>query len=214
MSALHTALKGWAGELLVLPGGTMNLLARALHGETEPLDIVDAVLAGKAEAVPIPLIAGPGLVALSGIFAGATTAWGDVREQVRNVDLKGLSETVPKAIAATLGDESVRAKGIEGDYPSFYLEPGADGFKLIGVRADGPADLLAHGWAWLSGDFRDGPSDTLGVLERVTISGSRKGGRLSLLVDGEKEKAKDPATFRAAMSDIRFLSITGGCLWP
>ncbi len=214
ISSLYATLKGWAGELLVLPGGTMNLLARALHGESEPLAIVDAMLTGHMQAVPIPLVIGPGLVALSGIFAGPTTAWGDVREQVRNIDLSGLAEAVPRAITATLGNESVQAKGIAGSYPSFYLQPGVEGFKLTGIRADGATDLLAHGWAWLTGDFRNGPSDMLAVRKRVTISNSSSAKRLSLLVDGEKAEVESPATFRAAISSIRFLSLTGACTWP
>lgn len=214
VSALHAGLSGWEGEILVLPGGTMNLLARALHGEAEPLEIVDAVLACNAKPVTIPLITAPGIVALSGLFAGPTTAWGDVREQMRNLDVAGLVETVPRAIAATLGEDSVSAEGAKGAFPAFYLQPSEEGIKLTGVKADGPGDLLAHGWAWISGDFRDGPSDNLGTRAQVTIHGSEPGGTLSLLVDGEKEQTDDPVTFSAAASAIRFLSLNGRCIWP
>lgn len=214
VSALHESLKGWDGELLVLPGGTMNLLERALHGEVETQEIITALIEDRLTPVQVPIIVAPGLTALSGIFAGPTTAWGDVREQMRNLDVAGLAETVPKAIAATLGEESVSADSVEGSFPAFYLQPASGGIRLIGVRADGPGDLLAHGWAWLSGDFRDGPSDHLGTLPEVTIHGSEAGGNLSLLVDGEKSETADPAQFRAAHSDIRFLSLNGACSWP
>src|SRR5690606_8339479 len=67
------ALAGWQGEILVLPGGTMNLLARALHGDRTPEDIVDRALTGAAQAVRIPVIAGEGYRALAGVIAGPTT---------------------------------------------------------------------------------------------------------------------------------------------
>ncbi len=213
VSAVHEGLSGWPGELLVLPGGTMNLLSRALHGEAEPLDIVDAVLAGKAKAITIPLIAVGDFTAISGLFAGPTTAWGDVREQLRQVDVKGLVETVPQAIAATLGEQCVMAQGVPGAYPAFYLQPGEGGITLFGVRAEGAGDLLAHGWAWLKGDFRDGPVDRLGAHGALDISGSEAGGTLSLLVDGEKRETADPAIFSAAQSQVRFLSLNGRANW-
>lgn len=214
VSAVHQALAGWPGELLVLPGGTMNLLARALHGEAAPLDIVDAIRAGKGKAVSIPLITVGSLTALSGLFAGPTTAWGDVREQLRHIDVKGLIETVPQAIAATLGEQCVNAQGVSGDYPAFYLQPDEGGIKLLGVRAEGAVDLLGHGWAWLTGDFREGPVDQLGVHAALEISGTQPGGMLSLLVDGEKCETADPATFKAVQSKIRFLSLNGRADWP
>ncbi len=213
VSAVHEALSGWPGELLVLPGGTMNLLSRALHGEAEPLDVVDAVLAGKARSIAIPLITVGEFTAISGLFAGPTTAWGDVREQLRQVDVKGLVETVPQAIAATLGEQCVTAQGVPGAYPAFYLQPGEGGITLFGVRAEGAGDLLAHGWAWLKGDFREGPVDRLGVHEALDISGSEAGGTLSLLVDGEKRETSDPAVFSAVQSQVRFLSLNGRANW-
>lgn len=213
VSAVHEALSGWQGELLVLPGGTMNLLSRALQGEAKPLEIMDAVLAGKAKTITIPLITVGEFTAISGLFAGPTTAWGDVREQLRQVDVKALVETVPQAIAATLGEQCVTAQGVPGEYPAFYLQPGEGGITLFGVRAEGAGDLLAHGWAWLKGDFREGPVDRLGVHEALEVAGSEAGGTLSLLVDGEKCETADPATFSAAQSEIRFLSLNGRADW-
>uniref|UniRef100_UPI0023E0319C diacylglycerol/lipid kinase family protein n=1 Tax=Sphingomonas sp. dw_22 TaxID=2721175 RepID=UPI0023E0319C len=42
INAALCALAEWEGSFLILPGGTMNLLAKTLHGETDPHRIVHA----------------------------------------------------------------------------------------------------------------------------------------------------------------------------
>ncbi|WP_306790511.1 diacylglycerol kinase family protein, partial [Escherichia coli] len=42
INAALSALKDWEGTFLILPGGTMNLLARSLHGTLDPQAIVQA----------------------------------------------------------------------------------------------------------------------------------------------------------------------------
>src|SRR5690606_1641467 len=51
-----SGLYGWGGAVLVLPGGTMNLLARRLHGETPVEQIVASVASGGMRPVR-PLVA-------------------------------------------------------------------------------------------------------------------------------------------------------------
>ncbi len=48
--------------------------------------------------------------------------------------------------------------------------PRAHGLSALGVQAENGRDLLAHGWAWLRGDFRNGPTQTLDVGDHVTLS--------------------------------------------
>ena len=83
VSSAVEALEGWDGELLILPGGTMNLLSRKLHGDATPEDIIARL--PQATARTMPILKGAGLRSLVGVIAGPTSAWGDVREAVRLV---------------------------------------------------------------------------------------------------------------------------------
>jgi hypothetical protein len=203
-------LEGWDGEVLVLPGGTMNLLSRALHGERDVDMIIAATLAGEVCATPVPVIRGCGQAALCGVIAGPTTAWGEVREHMRRTDLRGLAESVPQAISRTFQGEGVRVEGHPNSYQAIYLQPSANGMTVEGVLADHAADLVKHGWAWLTGDFRNGPTERLAETDRVTLRGTSPVG---LLIDGERAEAETPCSFEVEPSRLRFLSTQGGVRW-
>ena len=49
VNGVVTGLYGWGGRVLVLPGGTQNLLAKALHGDRDAAAIVSAL--GESRAV-------------------------------------------------------------------------------------------------------------------------------------------------------------------
>lgn len=204
ISSLASSLDGWDGALLVLPGGTMNLLSKMLHGDATPLEIVERVLAGEARRQTVPIILHGDVMAYTGIIAGPTAVWGEVREDLRKGDIVGLGEDAVHAVKATFDAPGVSIEGSDEEYPAIFLEPGEDALRLSAVRADHAGDLLAHGWAWLMGDFRKGPFTPLDDAAEVTLSAS--GRRLGLLVDGEQMKTSEPALFRAGRSALAFLA--------
>lgn len=210
ITSASAALQRWQGDFLVLPGGTMNLLSRALHGELSPEAIVIKAVGENLPALPVPVIVGEGHCALAGIIAGPTSAWGEVREQVRRIDLKGLASSIPEALAETLSGDDIAIDGMEGSYQAIYLQPATGGIMVRGVLARNAGDLLKHGWAWLSGDFRDGPSVELGTVAAVTLRGS---GAVGLLVDGEKAQAGSTLHFVQGQSAHRYLSCRGEVHW-
>lgn len=212
MSALATRLDAWEGDFLVLPGGTMNLLSRLLHGEAPPLDIVAGVLSGAARRITVPTIEHADFTAYTGVIAGPTAAWGDVREAMRQGDLAAMGEDALRAAAATFDAPGVRLDGSDTRYPAIFIEPGDSALRLSGVRVNSAADLLAHGWAWLRGDFRNGPFEPLADVPHVTLTAGD--GALDLLVDGETETAADPATFRSGRSGLHFLATGDGGASP
>jgi len=213
ISALATMLEGWDGELLVLPGGTMNLLARALHGEADALGIVGGVIAGTARAVTVPVVASEGFVAYAGVVAGPTSTWGDVREDMRNLDLAALAESVPRALSATLAENEIAMEGHEERYTAVYLEPAETGIRAFGILADHVGQLAAYGWAWVTGDFRNGPCEPLPVETRLVLRNLAGNAGIDLLVDGEKRRGANPMIFRQEMSRLRFLSLLGRADW-
>ncbi len=198
----------WGGDVLVLPGGTMNLLARALHGEASAHAILESALDGPPRHRSVTAIAGVecdcDIYGLVGLFAGPTTAWGDVRETLRRLDIGGLIEAVPRALDATFGGDDVWVRGTDTHYPAIYVEPVDGGLRLMGFKAGFVSELFEHGWAWLSGDFRDGPHDPLGHVPEVVIEGEAED--IGLLVDGERGHCHAPLKLKAVPCPLRFMA--------
>jgi len=145
------------------------------------------------------------------MIVGPTAAWADVREDLRNLDVASLASNVPRAISATLNEPGVMLDEGDTDYPAIFVEPSLAGLRAHGVLAGSAADLFRHGWAWLSGDFREGPSEALGVAPALRFR--TKGGSLDLLVDGEKEQARSPLELTADRSAVRFYAAQGDAGW-
>ena len=202
INAAVARLEGWDGDVLVLPGGTMNLLSKDLHGDAQVLDIVARALGPDARREQVPVVAGCGQRALVGIIAGPTAAWVDVREGLRARDVRTLAEAVPEAINETFRGDLVHLDGDSEEYQAIYIQPLADGLEARGIRAQNAADLLKHGWAWLTGDFRKGPADILRTAPAITVQCDSA---IGLLVDGEKVDAARPCTFRWEQCPLRFI---------
>lgn len=203
VNAVVTALDAWRGDVLVLPGGTMNLLSRKLHGEGEVFAILNGALQPDARRVHLPVAQGHGLRSLVGIVAGPTAAWGDVREDMRNLDIPGLIGSVPQALQETLQGDPVFVDGIDGEFQAIFIDPEEDGLRASAILAGTPAELLQHGWAWLRGDFRDGPQAPLLSAPSLTLRGN---GDFSLLVDGEQAKVESPCRFELGRCGLRFIA--------
>lgn len=207
VSSLCSNLAGWPGEVLVLPGGTMNLLSRRLHGEYVLSELMDLLpnISGTALAVPVIRVGDKEI--LTGLTVGPSTRWGKVREGIRQADITSLSETVPEAWSETLGDDGVWLKGGAREaYAGIFIEPHAAGnISVLAFKANSLGDMVNHGLAWLQRDFRDGPRDELGLMGSATVVGDQA--QTGILVDGEYEDCILPVTCRAAMSSVRFLRI-------
>jgi hypothetical protein len=207
VSTLCSNLAGWQGEVLVLPGGTMNLLSRRLHGERLLPDLLEMLPQISAEAASVPVVTVGNTEIFTGLTVGPSTRWGKVREGIRQADITSLSETVPEAWSETLGDEGVWLEGdMRQSYAGIFIEPrDAQNLRVIAFKADSLGDMVNHGLAWLRHDFRKGPRDELGVMQSATIVGDQK--QTGTLVDGEYQDCTLPMTCNAAMSSVRFLRI-------
>ncbi|MFN3618799.1 diacylglycerol/lipid kinase family protein [Sphingorhabdus sp.] len=208
ISSLCTKLAGWDGEILVLPGGTMNLLARRLHGEYALPELLEMLPASSAVASSVPIIKVGETEILTGLTVGPSTRWGKVREGIRQADITSLSATIPEAWSETLGDEGVWLEGATHEsYAGIFVEPfDAENINVIAFRANGLGDMVNHGLAWLRHDFREGPRDELGMMHKATVMGDQLD--TGILVDGEYEDRALPLTCCAGMSSVRFLRIT------
>lgn len=207
VSGMCQNLAGWPGEILVLPCGTMNLLARRLHGEVTMADILTALPRIENDAHPIAVVVAEGREIYTGLTVGPSTRWGEVREGMRQGDVEGLREMVPTAWSETMGDRSVWLQGVEEPaYAGIFIEPfDADNVKVIAFKANSVADMVGHGLAWIRRDFRTGPHDDLGVMTSAVVTGDQK--ETGALIDGEFEEWKLPLTCTAGLSSVRFLRL-------
>lgn len=198
-----TALVGnWDGAILVLPGGTQNLLSKSLHGDRPALDILRSALSPSAKRGPIPMLRHEQRIALITVLVGPATKWAEVRETLRQSGLVSASKEAPEALEAMRSDQGVRVSGEEKVYPALILTPLPDGIDVQGVLADGLWEIAQHGLAWLSGDFRDGPSDFLAHQPALVVEGQNP---ISAEFDGELEEIPSPAHFRLSRSAVDFL---------
>src|SRR3546814_12007976 len=60
INAAATKAAGWDGAVLPLPGGTLDLLSKALHGDRPVPEILSDALPGKGRWPPVPLIRSDG----------------------------------------------------------------------------------------------------------------------------------------------------------
>jgi hypothetical protein len=186
--SIMRGLVGWNGAVLVLPGGTMNLLARRLHGEADAAEIIARVGAQRARTVrPTTILSRHG-IALTGMLAGPGTAWNPVREAMRESDIIGTVARAGEAIGKSTGDPAVICRspviGRQEGYAAMMLTPHEGGIELNGFYADTFADYLRQGWALLRRDFREGPHEMFCTAHRLTVA-STAATPIGLLIDGE-----------------------------
>jgi hypothetical protein len=203
--SIVAAAYGWGGALLVLPGGTMNLLAKRLHGDVPAPDIV-ARLAGRPWRLARPkVIRTRHGIGLTGSLAGPGTVWNEVREAMRAADILGFVATTREAISQSAnGPKVVCAEvdcGREEGYAAITVVPHEDGLEANGYYAESLADYAGQGIALLNRNFRDGPHDHLGRHQRLRLV-CPSGERMGLLVDGEPFDGAAEETFELAPCEV------------
>ena len=205
-----TGLYGWKGKVLVLPGGTMNLLSHQLHGEAEPADIVAQVASGAARVVRRNVARSAHGDALVGLSAGPATSWYTVREAMREADIQQMVDEAGEAYAKTVGDEAqlcIREPDV-GDregYPLVEICPCDAGLRLVAYNPKTLGDYIAQGWKMLIRRFREGPHETLGTFDRLVLAGAT-GAPIELSIDGEPTLGEPVEEVVLAEADVDLLA--------
>ncbi|MGV3512133.1 MAG: diacylglycerol kinase family protein [Novosphingobium sp.] len=183
-----SALEGWQGALLVLPGGTQNLLSKSLHGDV-PAEEVTGKLATARRVRRNALRTSQG-VALVELLAGPGAMWADVRESVRDLDLSTMAETFTTALRETREGAGVRVADPAGTgkpegYRAVRMAPiDADCMEADGFDFADWGEFAAQGFAMLvKRDFRQGPHDELGRFPSVLLESESA---IALMIDGER----------------------------
>lgn len=208
-----TGLKSWRGAVLVLPGGTMNLLSKRLHGDFPSDEIVRLVVSGGARRRRVHKITGECGDAYAGLLAGPGTHWGTVREAMREGDIAGAASEAAEALAKSTGETTVRVAdpplGNREGYPLIDLTPGEHGIQVNGYHAGNMAELAQQGWALLRRRFREGPHDRMGIVAELTLE-NIDGSPVEVLLDGEQCEAGPRVSFRVAESEVDLLATHHG----
>ena len=209
LGALLPPLEGWAGQVLVLPGGTTNLLAKLLHDPCETAAIVSAFAAGQVRVIHPPCVRSSSQLSLCEVLAGPGAKWSDVREGLREGDLTEVANTALEAVKASAGGAMVRVAepplGNSDGYAGVRIVPSAQGLVIDGYRADGFADYLKQGLALLQRDFREGPHDELGP-HREVVCRSADGSPIELMIDGERATGSAEVRFSLATLVLNLLA--------
>lgn len=210
VNAVVTGLYGWAGHVLVLPGGTQNLLAKALHGDVAAAAIAAALGEGRAAPDARHLIRTSQGDALCEVLAGPGARWSDVREAMREGDLGGMANTLGEAIGQSAGGASVRVVdpvlGKPDGYPAVRVHP-SDGRMLVdGYCAETAADYAMQGLALLRRDFREGPHDELGDHPAIVC---RSAEPIELMIDGERLTGGCEERFEIHKCEVEFVATSG-----
>lgn len=206
-NAVATALEGWDGHILVLPGGTANLLARALHGERDAAAIIQDL--ARLRPLRRPCIRTSQGTALIEVLAGPGATWSDVREGLREGDLPGIATSTATAIRQSTAGPMVAITepplGRSEGYSGVRLEPSAEGMLVEGYGADTVADYLRQGLALLRRDFRQGPHEDLGAAREV-LCRSQGEGPIELMIDGERRTGAREERFSLAELAVDLLA--------
>lgn len=197
------AAAGWDGAVLILPGGTMNLLAHALHGDQSCHEIIASACAERRTRQLNTVEIGDS-IAYVGVIAGPTTTWAKVREDARHAEVADMVFTaIPAAISESLGGPQVAVQGVEGSYPAIFAAPRDNAIALCGFTASSIGDVIAHASAWLNRDFRDGPRVDLGERQQATLVSEAD--TIGLLIDGEAAECAPGDTLRLGRAPHNFI---------
>jgi hypothetical protein len=207
------AIEGFGGAVLLLPGGTANLLSREVFGERAPLEIVGLLGRGGLAPRRRNCIRGRGTLALVELLAGPGATWADVREEIRDFNVgeviaKGWDAAAMSAVGPMVRITQPAAGRADG-YAGVRLTPGPAGIAIQGYGAEGLGDLVQQGVAILKRDFRDGPHDELGESEEVTCRSTGEE-PIPLMVDGERCEGAAEERFSLAPLDVDLLGPANG----
>jgi hypothetical protein len=209
INAVIAGLAGWSGAMLVLPGGTMNLLYHRLHGTRTLAETVAAVARGEAALCRPSVIRCSYGDAFAGMLAGPGTSWGRVREAMREADMVELAAGTIEAIDQTLTGEMIACiappLGRREGYPLVMLTPYDSGIEVGAYYAETAGQYLEQAWALLRRNFREGPHDVLGQTRTLRLA-STEGNSFGLLVDGEAAEAAPEVEFVLAACEVDLLA--------
>jgi diacylglycerol kinase family enzyme len=204
INAAVCALDAWDGAILILPGGTMNMLAKTLHGPADAAAIITAAIA-HGRLTCLPYVDAAGHRALVGLILGPAANWVRARELVRAGRVRGLVRALNHAWRRTFG-HGIRLDGVPGLSHSAQAvlvraEPGR--LDIAAIDARDFRALTRLGWEWITGDWVAASEVTQCHVERFRTHGHKPA---LALVDGEPVMLEPGSEIRVGMMREIFLT--------
>jgi diacylglycerol kinase family enzyme len=203
-------------NLVLLPGGTMNLLPRAIHGE-KPWDAVlrDVLAAPKRTDLSAGEVNGQRFYCA--MLAGAPAHFAEVRESLRR------GEIVKAAAATTSAIEVLKSMHLEASYKDGYaftdarlptssvvgalvgsLTKAGEGMEVASLANPTATGALNVVWTSFFTDWRNAPGVEVAPATSLTISGG-DGQDIPIIADGEPVDAAPHVT-------VSFIERASQCL--
>ena len=207
-------LHGWNGHVLVLPGGTQNLFAKALHGDVDAATIARRLGAGKLVPCQRNAVQTSQGQALVEVVAGPATTWAEVREGMRDMNIGTIASALGEAVRTTAAGARVRvaepAVGKAEGYRAVRIDAQGGTLEIDGYDAEDWSQLAAHAQNMIvKRDFRDGPHDELGTAAEVTCISEEP---MALMLDGERFDGATEERFSCVTLPVHFLGSAPGGL--
>jgi diacylglycerol kinase family enzyme len=205
INAALCALGTWKGSFLILPGGTMNLLAKALHSDLDPHAIVHAAQ-DETRRVALPFVEAGAHRAFVGLILGPAAAWGRAREAARKGKVGRLLQAARAAWRKTFHRDGIRIEGAPGlrhHYQAVFVTPDFEGLEVTVVDAREWREIAQLGWDWLTGDWVAARAVTETRADNLRIKGTRP---VLALFDGEPVTLDPRETIRAGKSLKAFIA--------
>ncbi len=204
INAALCALADWDGAFLILPGGTMNMLAKMLHGDADPAAIVHAAH-HASRRVALPYVeAGPHR-AFVGLIVGPAAHWGRAREAARAGRIARLAGALRNAWRRTFG-RGIRLRGIadmDRRYQAIFVAPTNGALQVNAIDARDWGAIAELGWTWLTGDWVAARA----VMQRDAAQIEPYSSRPVLaLFDGEPVTLAPGTVIRAGMTRPNYLA--------
>jgi diacylglycerol kinase family enzyme len=204
INAALCKLAGWNGAVLILPGGTMNLLAKRLHSSLDPGEIV-AVAHVDDRRIALPYVEAGEHRAFVAMIVGPATAWVHAREAARERRIARALRAAALAWRRSFG-RGVRLEGappLRKRYQAVTVTADERGLAVAGIDARDWRALAELGWSWVTGEWMAARAvDTAHVRElRVPHDGPAR-----CLFDGEPVTLEPGTAITAGRTRESFLT--------
>ncbi|MEO8812371.1 MAG: diacylglycerol kinase family protein [Caulobacteraceae bacterium] len=181
--------------LIPLPGGTMNMLPKALYGD-RPWAVALADTLARPAVHPVSGGKANDSMFFVAALLGAPTLWADAREAVRGGHLveaakrsvtaarRSLSEPLDYRFDEAL-EGSAEAVAVVCPLISRVMDENERGLEAAAVDTASAGEALRLGFHALFDDWRDDPSVSRAKVKLVRVTGH---GRVPVILDGEKAR--------------------------
>jgi diacylglycerol kinase family enzyme len=203
--------------LIPLPGGTMNMLARALYGDLSWEEALNKIL-----AAPSPKALSGGRVAGKQFFiaaiVGAPTLWTEARESVRERDIGNAIEKGTVALQSMFETkvQYFMSAGMKGEAEavavicpliSEKMTDSEQALEAAAIEVDNVAEVICLLTAAAFGKWRDEQNIVLAKTNQVRVHSSKD---IPGILDGEKVNLGTSAEINFVSKAVTVLVPTSG----